>query len=54
MFKNKNKQNEKCNLYKPCNCKIKHNNNGNKKQTNSYESIKENVTHEVPLQAYRK
>jgi hypothetical protein len=54
MFKNKNKQKDSCNLYKPSNAKTKQTNNTNKKEANSYESIKENVTHEMPVQAYRK
>ena len=54
MFKNK-KNKDKFDLYKICCCNQKKSQqNTCKKQANSNEGIKENVTHEIPPNLYRK
>ena len=56
MFVRKNKKNEQFDLYKmQCCCKKKKQcNDTTKDKTNSYDSIKQNVTHEVTVNNYRK
>jgi CDGSH-type Zn-finger protein len=53
-FNNK-KNKDKFDLYKICPCnKKKPHCDGNKKQATSYDAIKENVTHDIPSNLYRK
>lgn len=55
MFKGMKKQNEKFDLYKVCNCnKKKNSQRAEKKKANSYDAIRENVVHELPVEKYRK
>ena len=57
MLKVTKKSDEKFNLYKLCNCscnKKKNNQTAEKKKANSYEAIRENVAHELPVEKYRK
>jgi hypothetical protein len=57
MLKVTKKSDEKFNLYKLCNCscnKKKNNQTAEKKKGNSYEAIRENVAHELPVEKYRK
>ena len=57
MFKGMKKQNEKFDLYKVCNCSCNKKKNGQcaeKKKANSYEAIRQNVVHELPVEKYRK
>jgi len=58
MLKVTKKSDEKFDLYKLCNCgcskKKHHHQSAEKKKANSYEAIRENVAHEVPVEKYRK
>jgi hypothetical protein len=55
MFKAMNKKDEKFDLYKLCNChKMINNQSAEKKKANSYDAIRQNVVHEVPVEKYRK
>ena len=57
MLKVTKKADEKFDLYKKCNCrcdKKKHHHTADKKKANSYEAIRENVAHELPVEKYRK
>ena len=54
--KNQKKKHEKFDLYKMCCCKKKkqHMNETGKDLSNSYDSMKNNVTHEITAHNYRK
>ena len=55
MLKVTNKKDEKFDLYKLCSCnKKKQHHSAEKKKANSYEAIRENVAHELPVEKYRK